>query len=264
LFLRIFSLWLVVVTILFCHHDAEAKKRRRGKSTTAGTRFPAQEANGDGEEDAFDPFADFSEFESNPDEQEDLNFFRNARMLTLGFQGGMINYTNEMAHKFQSSFRYGVFISYFFDLNFAVQLHWNTTNSPASFRTFDSNLTGNASLSSIGFAIKYFLNTQNVSKGLADLNPYFMMGVSNYNQKINFSTIGGSLNDTGSGFSGGMGIEVPMLRKKLFWGAQLSYDFVGLKNENVDFIYNTGAGDRNYGSSRGDFWNLMGSIGLNF
>ncbi len=257
---RILSLWLVIVTLVFAPNHAEAKKRKSKTSSSAG-RNPAQEASdAEGEEDVFDPFADFSEFESNRDEEEDINFFKNGRMLTLGFQGGMLNFTGEMAQKYQSSFRYGLFISYFFDLHFAVQLNWLNSDSPTSFRSPDTNLTGNSNLSSLGFSIKYFLNTQNVTKGLADLNPYFIIGMANHSRSVRFSAISGSLKDSASGFSGGMGIELPMLRKKLFWGAQLTYDMVNFKDENVPFTYDS----RDYGTSKGDMWNLTGSIGLNF
>lgn len=257
---RILSLWLVIVTFIFAPHHAEAKKRRDKQSSQYG-RNPAQEAtDAENEEDVFDPFADFSEFESNRDEEEDINFFKNGRMLTLGFQGGLLNYTGEMSQKYQSSFRYGLFISYFFDLHFAVQLNWLTTDSPVSFRAVDANLTGNSSLGSLGFSIKYFLNTQNVTKGLADLNPYFLMGMSNHSRSVRFSAISGTLKDSASGFTGGMGVEIPMLRKKLFWGAQLTYDLVNFKDENVPFSYDS----RDYGTSKGDMWNLTGAIGLNF
>lgn len=269
--LRFFSLGIVLVTFLLTPFEAEAKRQRRKPSSmNSGTDFmrnPAQEAGEDNEseEDIYDPFADFSEFESRGEEQEDINFFKNGRMLTFGFQGGMINYTGEMAQKFQSSFRYGLFISYFFDLHFAIQLNWHVTDSPMSFRTYDSNLTGNASMNSLGFAIKYFLNTQNVTKGLADLNPYFLIGMATYNQSLRFTSLSGGIKDSGNGFSGGMGIEVPMLKKKLFWGAQLTYDMVGFKQENVPFTQTLPDGkQRDYGTSKGDLWNLLGCIGFNF
>lgn len=257
LVLRFLSLWLVIVSLFIGVLPAEAK--RQGQKSKG--RGPAQEATeNDSEEDVFDPFADFSEFESNRDEEEDINFFKNGRMLTIGFQGGLINYTAEMAQKYQSSFRYGIFISYFFDLHFAVQLNWLSTDSPVSFRSGDTNLTGNSSLSSLGFSVKYFMNTQNVTKGLADLNPYFLIGLANHSRSVRFSAISGTLKDSASGFSGGMGIEIPLLRKKLFWGAQLTYDLVNFKDENVPFIYDS----KDYGTGKGDMWNLTGAIGINF
>jgi hypothetical protein len=261
LILRILGLWLVIVSLVNSPHYAEAKVRRSKSSPYDNQRNPAQEnPDGESEEDVFDPFADFSEFQSNPDEQEDINFFKNGRMLTFGFLGGMLNYTGEMAQKYQPSFRYGLFVSYFFDLHFAVQLNWLNSDSPTSFRSVDTNLTGNAGMTSLGFSIKYFLNTQNVTKGLADLNPYFLVGMNTNSRNVRFSAISGSLKDSAMGFNGGMGVELPMLRKKMFWGVALTYDLVNFKDENVPFVYD----EKNYGTSKGDMWNLMGSIGLNF
>ena len=115
-------------------------------------------------------------------------------------------------------------------------------------------------VSTLGFAVKYFLNTQNVTKGLADLNPYFILGFSSYTRTIRFSAIPGNLKDPPSGFTGGMGLEMPMLRKKMFWGLQLTYDLVNFKDENIPFIWD----NRDYGTSKGDAWTLGGSVGLNF
>jgi len=261
--LRILGLSLVICSFLLTSIQSDAKKRR-----SKSGRVPAQERSGAAEgdeEDTFDPFADFSEFESNPDEEEDINFFKNGRMLTVGFLGGMINYTGEMGQKHQSSFRYGIYASYFFDLHFAVQLQWIGTDSPVSYRSGTYNLVGNSSLNSLGFAVKYFLNTQNVKKGLADLNPYFILGMSTYSRVIHFSEVSGGLSERPMGFNGGMGIELPMLRKKMFWGAQLTYDLVNFKDENKPFIYGDGVGpDVNYGTSKGDAWTLAGTIGMNF
>lgn len=252
---RAIGLCLVICSILFTSIHSDAKKKRPKSG-----RAPAQAAESDSEEDAFDPFADFSEFESNPDEEEDINFFKNGRMLTVGFLGGMINYTGELGQKHQSSFRYGLYVSYFFDLHFAVQLQWLGTDSPVSYRSPSSNLVGNSSLNALGFSVKYFLNTQNVKKGLADLNPYFIVGMSSYTRVIHLSEISGSISDKPMGFNGGMGIELPMLRRKMFWGAQLTYDLVNFKDENKPFIWD----DVNYGTSKGDFWTLAATIGMNF
>ena len=46
-------------------------------------------------DDSYDPFADYSEFEQSSDEEEDINFFRNGRLFTLGFIGGYRGWTGE-------------------------------------------------------------------------------------------------------------------------------------------------------------------------
>ena len=87
-----------------------------------------------------------------------------------------------------------------------------------------------------------------------------MIGMLNHTRTVRFNAVNGSLKDTGLGFNGGMGIELPMLRKKMFWGAQLSYDLVNFKDENVPFSYD----GNEYGTARGDMWSLTGAIGMNF
>ncbi|MCB0410979.1 MAG: hypothetical protein KDD22_00530, partial [Bdellovibrionales bacterium] len=46
--------------------------------------------------DAYDPFADYSEFESSEEEEAYINFFRNGRFFTLGFIGGYRTFTETM------------------------------------------------------------------------------------------------------------------------------------------------------------------------
>src|ERR1041385_294119 len=47
-------------------------------------------------DDSYDPFGDYSEFEEASDEEADLNFFRNGRFFTLGFQVGYQRFTDVM------------------------------------------------------------------------------------------------------------------------------------------------------------------------
>src|SRR4051794_21913065 len=71
-------------------------------------------------DDAYDPFADYSEFEEAQDEEADINFFRNGRFVTLGFAGGMRGFTGGLGNMYRSSPSFGLFLSYFFDLRFAL------------------------------------------------------------------------------------------------------------------------------------------------
>ncbi|KAL0630168.1 hypothetical protein Q9L58_010985, partial [Maublancomyces gigas] len=72
-------------------------------------------------DDAYDPFADYSEFDEAVDEEEDLNFFRNGRLLTLGFIGGYRGFTGTLNKIYSGNMSFGLFLCYFFDLRFALQ-----------------------------------------------------------------------------------------------------------------------------------------------
>ena len=49
------------------------------------------------DDDAFDPFSDYSEFDEATEEEADINFFRNGRFLTVGFQLGVKGFTDNLA-----------------------------------------------------------------------------------------------------------------------------------------------------------------------
>jgi hypothetical protein len=47
-------------------------------------------------DESYDPFADYSEFAESAEQEADINFFRNGRFFTLGFQGGYRRFTETM------------------------------------------------------------------------------------------------------------------------------------------------------------------------
>src|SRR3954462_13104442 len=72
-------------------------------------------------DDTYDPFADYSEFDEAQDEEADINFFRHGRFVTIGFLGGYRGFTQGSANLFKPAVNFGLFLSYFFDLRFALQ-----------------------------------------------------------------------------------------------------------------------------------------------
>ena len=53
------------------------------------------------------------------DEEEDINFFRNGRLLSLGFTLGYRGFTQTFGKIYSGSPTFGLFLAYFFDLRFA-------------------------------------------------------------------------------------------------------------------------------------------------
>ena len=99
-------------------------------------------------DDAYDPFADYSEFEETADEEEDLNFFRNGRLLTVGFLGGYRGWTGTLGSLYSSGPSFGLYLCYFFDLRFALQIGYvtNSTTLHVPARTNSIAIDGNISL----------------------------------------------------------------------------------------------------------------------
>ena len=220
-------------------------------------------AQSDGD-DAYDPFADYSEFEESMDEEEDINFFRNGRLLTMGFNFGYRSWTQSLGQIYSGNPSFGLFMSYFFDLRFALQIGYLTSDHalliPA--RNGAEAVQGTISLTDISIAMKYYFNTQNVTRGLADLNPYVLTGFS---QLYRTGVITGNtsfVKDSAFAFDFGVGIEIPMMRNRMFFGAQLMYQAASFSDEgNVILDQN----ERSTGvSPKGDTWNALGVIGINF
>lgn len=214
-------------------------------------------------DDSYDPFADYSEFEESVEEEEDLNFFRNGRLLTLGFIGGMRGWTQNLGQNYSSNISFGLFLCYFFDLRFALQFGFLTSDHTLSIA--GSNFTpirGNVNITDLAFNLKYYFNTQNVTRGLADLNPYLVGGFS---QIYRTTTVSGNANfakDQAFGFNIGAGIEVPMMRNKMFFGLQGVFQYVMFTDENKVVLDEN---DQRTGVTlSGDSFTGLGILGVNF
>ncbi len=220
-------------------------------------------------DDTYDPFADYSEFDEAQDEEADINFFRNGRFVTVGFMGGFRGFTEGLGGMYRPATRFGLFLSYFFDLRFALQFSFLTSDH--TFRVVGSNpdqvARGNVSITTFGLDIKYYVNTQNVTKGLAKFNPYFIAGFARVDRTTSLQDPGGDVlpgfgREGAMGFDFGIGIELPMLRNKMYFGGQAMYQLVNFQNENTEIRFNSGEQTNKY--PNGDIWTALGIIGVNF
>ena len=213
-------------------------------------------------EESYDPFADYSEFEESAEEEADINFFRNGRFFTLGFIGGYRDFTETMGTIQKPAVAFGMFISYFFDLRFALQLGFLTGDHKLSFKAPNgSAINGNVSLTDISMNLKYYLNTQNVTRGLAKMNPYFIGGFSQVYRTT--SVVGESAfgKEGAMGFDLGVGIELPLMRN-MYFGGQGMFQLVSFQNENSEIILANNQATGLY--NKGDIMTLLFILGLNF
>lgn len=220
-------------------------------------------AQADGE-DSYDPFADYSEFEESMEEEEDLNFFRNGRLVTMGFIFGYRGWTQTLGQIYASSPSFGLFLSYFFDLRFALQFGYLQSDHqlyiPA--RNGADAIQGTVNVSDISFLLKYYLNTQNVTRGLADLNPYLVGGFSQLYRTAVVTGNSQFAKDSAFAFNVGTGIEIPMMRNKMYFGGQFLYQLTNFADEGRVI---QDSNDKLTGvSPNGDTWTLLGILGINF
>ncbi|MDZ4659999.1 MAG: outer membrane beta-barrel protein [Pseudomonadota bacterium] len=189
-------------------------------------------------DDTYDPFTDYSDYEATSEEEADINFFKNGRMLTLGLTGGYRNFSGKFGSLYGGGTNFGLFLSYFFDLKFALQFGFSTGDHTLTIPTPTQTLQGNLGLTDLTVNLKYYVNTQNVTKGLAKLNPYFLVGMSQIQRTTTLpSTTGGIYGkDSTNGLTLGGGIEIPAMRNKMYYGFQFSYSFVTFADENTQIV----------------------------
>jgi opacity protein-like surface antigen len=223
-----------------------------------------QGSQGDNSDSSFDPFSDYSEFEEGSEEESDVNFFHNGRFLTVGLLGGYETYTGTYAQLYKPTFGYGVFISYFFDLRFSMQVAYVSADHALDIidgRT-STEIQGKATLSRFEFDLKYYFNTQNVTKGLSWINPYLLVGMSNYTRTLSYTNTQGYARDTAFGFQAGGGLEFPIMHNHMFFGAQGLYNYVSFPDRGSPVQFSNGT---NTGITlQGDILTFMGLLGFNF
>lgn len=214
-------------------------------------------------DDSYDPFADYSEFDEAQDEEADINFFRHGRFVTVGFTGGVRGFTGGLSQMYKQSTAFGAYLSYFFDLRFAVQFSFLTSDHDFKVESPSGKVgRGTISITQFGLDLKYYVNTQNVTKGLAKFNPYIIGGFSRVDRTTNLQDVAGFGKDGANGWDIGVGIELPMLRNKMYFGGQVMYQLVSFNNESKEVEFD--GGDKTGKFANGDTYTLLGVLGVNF
>lgn len=216
-------------------------------------------------DDSYDPFSDYSEYEAATEEEADIHFFKNGRFFTVGFAGGVKSFTGNLGKLYESSPTFGIFLSYFFDLRFALQVGFNTSDHGFGISKEGHSLSGNVSMTALAFNLKYFLSSQNITRQLANLNPYIIGGLSQNYRTYSLNSSDTLGKDSTMGADLGFGVELPMLRKKGYFGIQGTYHLVSFADENKTIIIPDGLNKINTGvKPNGDYYDILFIAGLNF
>ncbi len=212
-------------------------------------------------EEAYDPFSDYSEFDEASDEEADINFFRNGRFLTVGLAVGPQIFTDGMSKAYGDAPATGLYVSYFFDMRLAMSLGLVAADHSVSLETVNQTYTGTVSINEVNFHLKYYLNTQNMQKGIADLNPYLTGGLSQVTRSYSIVELLTTSKETLTSTDLGGGIEIPLLRKKAYIGFQAIYHFITFNDENKATVNGV---DQLLYKINGDYMNVQFILGMNF
>ncbi len=220
----------------------------------------AQSRTGD---DVYDPFADYSEFEFGGQEEADINFFRHGRFVTIGGSLGYRIFTETLGEIYDPGINYGMFFNYFFDMRVALNIYFTTGQSNLTVVALDgTRVSGNVSIMQLGLGARYYISPQNLTRGLAQLNPYLLGGFSSNTRTANVRGESRFGRDSATGLDLGAGIEISLMRNKSFIGFQGTYHMVTFPDSNTEILL-TGAQPTGI-FPRGDFFNLSATLGTSF
>ncbi len=230
-------------------------------------------------DESFDPFSDYNEFDQDADEEADINFFKNGRMLTLGIQLGYRGFTDGFSQAYTPNLLYGFQFSYFFDLQTALSVNYATGEHNVNFTSYNDDAmtdvsnrySGSVNIQVIDVSFKYFFNTENVTRGLADLNPYMSFGAAYFIRTYNINLEAEISPDQVFGAKAALGIEIPLLRRRAYIGFQGAFHYVQFPDENKRFIEevkpSTASGFAQSPVSpnfNGDLFDVSTVVGINF
>jgi hypothetical protein len=121
---------------------------------------------------------------------------------------------------------------------------------------------GNVGMTDLSFNLKYYFNTQNVTRGLADLNPYVLGGFSQILRTRTYDHLPDEVvKDSAFAFNVGAGLEIPMMRNKMYFGVQGMYSLINFADENK---FTRDEFNVQVVKPSGDSYTLVGIIGVNF
>lgn len=218
---------------------------------------------------AYDPFADYSEFENTAEEQENINFFQTGRFLSLGITSGAQFFTLNMTAIHYPGVFYGGYLNYFFDLKFAIQFAITTSSHHTFFNSGGETFIGSTNFINLNVDFKYFFDKRLFHKNLEWFRPFVFIGVINANTTTHATLTSqvGDREDSGFGVNLGIGTEFHWM-KKIHFGVQYIFHFVTLKYENIPFSISTGSADGNQISTNfrpyGDWMTVTALLGVNF
>lgn len=197
----------------------------------------AQFSTGDeSSEETFDPFSDYTEYTQSTEEEADIHFFRHGRLLNLETLVGQRNFTSTLGQLYAPGVSYGLGLTYFFDMRFAGLLAFSTSDHAFQFKTNNGITTGNVSMTFLGFAIKYFLNTDTLIRPIAALNPYWVFGFNQSYRSLTLSASSLTARDNTMGLEAGAGIEIQVMRKQAYIGFQGLYRYFNFIDESKNLI----------------------------
>jgi hypothetical protein len=216
-------------------------------------------------EDNYDPFSDYTEFSEASSEEADINFFRNGRLLNIGLTGGFTGFTGGYSKLYSTAPTFGVFVTYFFSLQFAFQMGLTSSDHNFSFKALNGDsFNAKMRLFDINLHGKYFFNTQNMTRAFAEWNPYVIGGISQIRRSHSTTSVVRAT-DNAQSFDIGGGVEYMFNKKKNFVGFVLLYQYANFSGEgsNLPDPNGEGSGYTNYSQS-GDPISFMTTIGINY
>ncbi len=203
------------------------------------------------------PFTEYGDFNEEAEENEDTRFFQHGRFFGLSLGSGFEGVTGNRGLLWQGGFpMIDLRMHYWFDFNLAFDFGYFYVPHFYEFSRAGSNDHVDVNVSFIGFAIKYYFDTKNLSAALTFANPYISMGGGIAYKTENSRLLGIASSDNTLGLDIGAGLEFPIKPKKIFFAIEGKFfSAVYADNASTDFTKSPGIPDL-----KGSFYTVTGNF----
>ena len=210
----------------------------------------------------YDPFVDYSEFENTAEEQKSINFFQTGRFLSIGAQGGVQLFTQNMALLYEAGPVYGGYLNYFFNLYFALQFSVLLSTHNITLESF----VGGADFLSINLDFKYLFDRKLFHRSMHWLQPFVLFGFghSKVTMVATLTDQTGFYEDSGYGLNIGGGLEF-LFSKFIYAGLLYTFRFVNFQEEALPITITFADTQRTVNFAPfGDWMHVSMILGVNF
>lgn len=199
----------------------------------AASRAFADDRASQPEEDDFSsaPGLEYGDFNEESEEAETTRFFQFGRFFGVSFGLGYEGVTGNRGRLWKPSFPgLDLRFHYWFDFQMALDLGIYTAT-----HTYDAKVRGgvnDVNITWMGFNLKYYLNTRDLSSGITFAGPFLSIGAGSYSKSESTPTNTGvgADKDAKFGFAAGAGLEFAIAPRKTYFQLEGKAHFVRFKD----------------------------------
>lgn len=196
------------------------------------------------------PYTGYGEFDEDREEAENAYFYQHGRFFGLSLGTGYEGALGNRGKLWDGAFPIiDIRLHYWFDMNFAMDIGFYSAHH--SYVKYSDRTTTDVGIFTLGTALKYYFDTQNLSSAITFANPYVLGGIGTYREAKTAQGANSSADDHSFGANLGFGMEFALSHKRTYFYMEARMHFPHFKDADSNEFNNP---------TDGGFQNLNGPL----